>query len=179
MAVQGYGAWSCGLTEDDQFHRLHVSDRHSLSQALWALPLRDKSPRFTDQDYHLVRGCLEVFGKVVGGVRRAVSPVRYAWVAAGLADFFINFRLDCINSPFYVHDHAAGVLLVQEAGGTVTTLRRRPLDFRTPPWMGELFGLLVSNSPLENPSLHDEVLSRFRRVAWDVFPVEKRRELYK
>ena len=75
-------------------------------------------------------------------LKREVSPVRYAWVVAGLADFFVNFRLDCINSPFYVHDCAAGTLLVQEAGGRSTTLRNLPLGFDNPPHMGEIFGYL-------------------------------------
>lgn len=177
VAVQQRGAWHCGLTKGNEFRRLHVSNRRSLSEATWVRPLRDTSRRFTDQDYDLVVGCHRVFSERAASGCRAVSPVRFAWVAAGLAGFFVNFRLEGIASPFYVHDYAAGVLLVQEAGGTVTTLRRRPPDFTRPPHMGELFGMAVSNSPPDDLVLHDEVLQVFRSVAFKVFPHEKRRLL--
>jgi myo-inositol-1(or 4)-monophosphatase len=58
------------------------------------------------------------------GIRRAGSAaIDLAYVAAGRLDGFWEFGLN----PW---DMAAGILLVQEAGGQVSDMKGRPVDLR-------------------------------------------------
>ncbi|MFA5995252.1 MAG: inositol monophosphatase family protein [Patescibacteria group bacterium] len=67
------------------------------------------------------------------------AALECAWVAAGRADAYITMQID----PW---DVAAGVLLVQEAGGQVTTLKHEP-------WEVKQLDLLCSNG-----LLHEQIL---------------------
>lgn len=81
------------------------------------------------------------------------SLVKYALVARG--DVALYLRLVAGKFPDYqekVWDHAAGVLLVEEAGGRVTDLHGRPLDFTEAAWPGRQ-GIVASNG-----RVHDAVL---------------------
>jgi myo-inositol-1(or 4)-monophosphatase len=81
------------------------------------------------------------------GVRRTGSAaLDLAYVAAGRLDFFWEFGLKS-------WDQAAGVLLVGEAGGTVTDMCGRPIS------------ITASEHLLaDNAILHDEVLAMFREI---------------
>lgn len=80
------------------------------------------------------------------GVRRLGSAVLYlAWVAAGRFDGYWELRL----GPW---DAAAGMLLVQEAGGRVTDLAGRPLDLTRP-------SVVASNG-----RIHEAMLSVLRET---------------
>jgi len=66
------------------------------------------------------------------GVRRRPvqldSQCKYALVARGDADIYL--RLPRRSLPFEsIWDHASGVLCVEEAGGRISDLDGRPLDF--------------------------------------------------
>ena len=58
-----------------------------------------------------------------------------------------------------VWDHAAGVLMVEEAGGKATDLDGKPLDFSTGRKMLHNRGVLVSHGPW-----HDKLLDSLRRA---------------
>ena len=47
-----------------------------------------------------------------------------------------------------IWDHAGGVLIVQEAGGTVTDLQGQPLNFSCGRELRENRGVIVTNGPL-------------------------------
>ncbi len=80
------------------------------------------------------------------GVRRMGSAVLYlAYVAAGRIDGYWELRL----GPW---DAAAGSLMVEEAGGRVTSLTGGPLDLRAPQ-------IVASNG-----HIHDEMLNTLREV---------------
>lgn len=53
--------------------------------------------------------------------------VKYAAIARGDAEIFMKFATAGYKEK--VWDHAAGVLIVEEAGGVVTDAGGRPLDF--------------------------------------------------
>jgi myo-inositol-1(or 4)-monophosphatase len=77
------------------------------------------------------------------GVRRAgAAAIDLAYVACGRLDAFWEFSLN----PW---DMAAGVLLVQEAGGVCTDMKGAPLDLRGP------------NVLADNGALHAEILELF------------------
>jgi 3'(2'), 5'-bisphosphate nucleotidase len=85
---------------------------------------------------------------------RMDSQAKYAAVAAGQAVLYL--RLPSPKSPDYrekIWDHAAGVLVVEEAGGRVTDMNGRPLDFASAPRFPNNRGVVVSNG-----AIHDTVL---------------------
>lgn len=84
------------------------------------------------------------------------SQAKYGIVACGEASLYI--RLPNPASPDYrecIWDHAAGLIVVEEAGGTVTDARGAPLNFMTGRRMVENSGVVATNG---NP-LHNQVLS--------------------
>ncbi len=84
------------------------------------------------------------------------SQAKYGIVARGEASLYI--RLPNPASPDYrecIWDHAAGLIVVEEAGGTVTDARGAPLNFMTGRRMVENRGIVATNG---NP-LHNQVLS--------------------
>lgn len=58
---------------------------------------------------------------------RVYSMAKYAAIARGDAEIFMKFAKTGYKEKIW--DHAAGVLIVQEAGGVVTDAGGRPLDF--------------------------------------------------
>jgi 3'(2'), 5'-bisphosphate nucleotidase len=77
-------------------------------------------------------------------------------LAAGAAELLMRIPIE----PDYreaIWDHAAGALLVEEAGGRVTDLDGLPLDFTTGRHLLRNTGLIASNG-----LLHDTVLGVIR-----------------
>jgi 3'(2'), 5'-bisphosphate nucleotidase len=77
---------------------------------------------------------------------RMDSQAKYGAVARGEAVLYL--RLPSPRTPDYrenIWDHAAGALVVEEAGGTVTDLRGTPLDFANGTRMVDNRGVVVSN----------------------------------
>lgn len=96
---------------------------------------------------------------ILAKARRAVKPVpadgqvKYALLALGLADAYLR-----VPRPGYrekVWDHAAGALVAQAAGYTVSDLSGGPLDFGAPPNLSHGGGLLVAP-----PVLHARLIGR-------------------
>lgn len=58
---------------------------------------------------------------------RVYSMVKYAAIARGDAEIFMKFARAGYKEKIW--DHAAGVVIIQEAGGVVTDARGRPLNF--------------------------------------------------
>jgi len=58
-----------------------------------------------------------------------------------------------------IWDHAAGFILVEEAGGKVTDLNGNPLDFSQGKTLAKNKGIIATNG-----KLHDIVISAVQRV---------------
>ncbi|MFQ5747965.1 MAG: inositol monophosphatase family protein, partial [Planctomycetota bacterium] len=96
--------------------------------------------------------------KLGGGIVRMDSQVKYGAVARGDAEIYLRPR----SNPDYrenIWDHAAGVAVVEEAGGRVTDLDGRPLDFRQGSKLVRNRGVLATNG-----AVHETVLEHLRRV---------------
>ncbi len=90
---------------------------------------------------------------------RMDSQAKYGAVARGEAALYL--RLPSPKTPDYrenIWDHAAGVLLVEEAGGRVTDVRGKALDFAGGARMTGNRGVVVSNG-----AIHDGVLRELGR----------------
>lgn len=77
---------------------------------------------------------------------RLDSQAKYAVVARGQADLYLRLptRKDYREK---IWDHAGGVLVVQEAGGTVTDVSGKPLDFTLGRELTQNRGVIVTNGP--------------------------------
>lgn len=86
---------------------------------------------------------------------RMDSQAKYAAVAAGQAALYL--RLPSPKTPDYrekIWDHAAGTIVVEEAGGTVTDMTGKPLDFTKGAKLVDNQGVIVSNG-----EMHDKVIA--------------------
>ena len=77
---------------------------------------------------------------------RVDSQAKYALVANGAAELYLRLptRADYREK---IWDHAGGYLIVQEAGGTVTDVDGKPLDFSRGRELSENRGVVVSHGP--------------------------------
>ncbi|MBR8827974.1 MAG: 3'(2'),5'-bisphosphate nucleotidase [Gomphosphaeria aponina SAG 52.96 = DSM 107014] len=90
---------------------------------------------------------------------RVDSQAKYGIVAAGEAALYL--RLPSPKSPDYrenIWDHAAGAIVVEEAGGRVTDMYGKPLDFAGGAKMMDNQGVVVSNG-----AIHDQVLAALQQ----------------
>ena len=110
-AVSGHGAFLNG-------RRLHVSTTDTIGDALLATGF--PYDRWTNPDNNSHR--LTHMLRLCQGIRRAgAAALDLAYVSAGWLDGYWEDRL---NS----WDVAAGIILVQEAGGTLTDFKGRPVS---------------------------------------------------
>jgi 3'(2'), 5'-bisphosphate nucleotidase len=91
---------------------------------------------------------------------RMDSQAKYALVAHGMADIYT--RLPTPKRPGYIEniwDHAAGALVVIEAGGRVTDITGQPLNFSFGQKLERNRGIVATNG-----LLHDDVLAALKAV---------------
>lgn len=94
-----------------------------------------------------------------GGFVRYDSQVKYGVVAMGAAEIYLRPR----SKPDYrenAWDHAAGVIVCEEAGGRVTDLDGKALDFSQGPRLVDNRGVLGT----AGGAVHEAVLSALRAV---------------
>jgi 3'(2'), 5'-bisphosphate nucleotidase len=148
LAVKGWGAWATALENPGEFHRLRVSNRSGASQARL---LRSFESGHTNVDQ------IEEFSNQLGihaTPLRMDSQAKYAVLACGEGDLLV--RLLSPKQPDYrekIWDQAAGALVVQEAGGKITDLDGRDLDFTTGRLLINNRGVLASNGLLHEAAL--------------------------
>jgi 3'(2'), 5'-bisphosphate nucleotidase len=147
VAVRGQGAWIRPLAGGAE-RRLAVSNHSD--------PVRARLVTSVEQAHTntamLARICRRL------GVERAPTPLdsqaKYLIIAGGQADLLI--RLLPQRQPSYkekVWDVAAGMLVVEEAGGRVTDLDGRPQDLTAGRELTRNRGSLISNGWLHEPVL--------------------------
>jgi 3'(2'), 5'-bisphosphate nucleotidase len=121
FAIRNGGAWILPEGSSDPV-RLHASD----------LKISDKA-RFVESyesghsDHSWSQGVAAELGITEQPVRLD-SQAKYAILGAGAADLYLRLP----TRPGYVEkiwDHAAGVILVEEAGGKVTDIEGNPLEW--------------------------------------------------
>jgi 3'(2'), 5'-bisphosphate nucleotidase len=150
VAVRGLGAWWSPLA-DDALQRLSVS-------------------RVDDPGRARVLHSFEASHGDVGWLNRAISTLgtsalsipmdsqaKHVVIASGGADVLLRFPSDK-GGHDAIWDQAAGSLLIEEAGGRVTDLFGRMLDFSAGRRLLHNEGLATSNG-----LLHDAVLAAIQR----------------
>lgn len=147
LAVRGEGAWIAPLEQGDM-RPVHVSKR---ADPALARVLRSFEDAHTDP-VNLER-ILRLLG-VQQVPRRMDSQAKAIVLAGGGAE--LVFRLLPSKRPAYrekIWDAAAGSLIVEEAGGRVTDLRGRELDFSCGRELTNNVGVVSSNGRLHEKAL--------------------------
>ena len=155
LARRGGGAWAAPLDEPEAaWRRMQVSPCSDPAQARMMRSF---------EAGHTNAGQTEAIAAAMDMNTEPVpmdSQAKYAALAAGRAEMLL--RLLSPSRPDYrekIWDHAAGSLLLEEAGGRVTDLRGMPFDFTRGRSLTENRGLLATNG-----AVHDAALAAVDRV---------------
>jgi HAL2 family 3'(2'),5'-bisphosphate nucleotidase len=150
IAARGKGAWITSVENDrGGFEQIQVSDQRDPSQARI---LRSFESGHTNVSQ------IDEFAHTLGiqsqDPVRMDSQAKYALLGAGRGDIYL--RLLSPSRPDYrekIWDQAAGSLIVQEAGGQVTDLGGKALDFGLGRTLAANRGILASNGRLHPAAL--------------------------
>ncbi len=148
VAVRGEGTWSTPVHGGDGDVQLHVSGIAAPSHARF---LRSMESGHTNVSQ------LDVVAQEMGVAAQPVrldSQAKYAMLASGAGDLY--FRLINANKQDYkekIWDQAAGLLVAEEAGGKVTDLDGKTLDFTQGRTLAKNRGVLASNTLLHPAAL--------------------------
>ena len=153
-AVRGQGTWSRKLVEKKEWHQCNVSSRDDSKEARI---LRSVEKTHTNVDE---------IGQLAAQLGVTTPPVgmdsqaKYAVLAAGEGDVLL--RLISRSRSDYrerIWDQATGSIVVEEAGGRITDLDGRPLDFSQGRTLAKNRGIVATNG-----FLHDAVLDGLRAI---------------
>jgi 3'(2'), 5'-bisphosphate nucleotidase len=142
VAVRGQGAAMAGLG-DAEFKPIRVADGTDREKLRFV-----ESVEAAHGDHSLQQLIAQTVG-ITSPSLRMDSQAKYGAVGRGDASLYL--RLPSPKSPDYrekIWDHAAGSLIVEEAGGRVTDMVGRPLDFASDYRMQDNRGVVVSNGPI-------------------------------
>ncbi len=146
-AIRGQGTRARPLEEESPVHEIRVSDQDDAASA-----------RFCEsvESGHSAHGESAAIAERLGIITPPVrldSQAKYAVVARGEAEIYLRLptRADYREK---IWDHAAGALIVEEAGGVVTDVAGRPLDFTHGSELAVNRGVIVSNG-----RFHERVLN--------------------
>lgn len=144
VAVRGQGAVQFDTTGDSS-RKIRVSNVNSPPQALLT-----ESVESAHSDHQFNLELAEKLGILRPSIRMD-SQTKYAILATGEASIYV--RIPSPQTPDYrekIWDHAAGSILVEEAGGKVTDALGRKLDFRYGKRLGGNYGIVVTNGLLHS-----------------------------
>lgn len=152
-AVRGQGAQARPLSGsgDAGVKTIRVSDIQSAAAARFCESVESGH---SDQDQSAqIAAALKITEEPV----RVDSQAKYAIVAQGEAQIYLRLptRKDYREK---IWDHAAGLIVVEEAGGKVTDVRGNELDFGHGRTLDKNAGVIATNGPI-----HDEVLKAVAR----------------
>jgi 3'(2'), 5'-bisphosphate nucleotidase len=105
---------------------------------------------------HSVQGRIASALGITSPSYRIDSQCKYAAVARGDASIYLRLPRDASYRE-KVWDHAAGALIVEEAGGRVSDLEGNPLDFSKGRFLGHGNGIICTNG-----AVHEQVLTATR-----------------
>lgn len=150
FAVRGHGAFVTSI-EGDTFSPDDASPIHVSPASTWPEARLCESVESGHSSHSQSAQIAESLGIVKAPVRLD-SQAKYAVVARGEADVYLRLptRKDYREK---IWDHAGGVLVVQEAGGTVTDITGKPLDFTHGAELAMNRGVVVTNGPLHSQTI--------------------------
>jgi len=148
LATRGQGAWVTPLDDPGEFSPLHVSQRAKPSQARLLRSFESGHTNVSQIDEFV-----EVMGIHAKPVRMD-SQAKYAVLATGKGDLLL--RLLSTSNPNYrekIWDQAAGSIILEEAGGRITDILGKELDFTQGRILAKNRGICASNGLLHRAAL--------------------------
>jgi 3'(2'), 5'-bisphosphate nucleotidase len=145
VAARSQGSWTTALTSPGHYEQIHVSSRSDPSQARL---LRSYEDAHTDPAK--TEALVRQFGIQAEPVRMD-SQAKYAILAAGKADALVRFPTP--KQPDYrekIWDQAAGSIVLSEAGGCITDVTGKRLDFSAGRTLAHNTGILGTNGRLHD-----------------------------
>jgi 3'(2'), 5'-bisphosphate nucleotidase/inositol polyphosphate 1-phosphatase len=144
--ARGSGAWSADLWDETvKLERVNVDDLAPVSQAR---VMESFESRHSDHSFA---------SRVCGAAGIAAPPLRldsqakYGLLSRGDAAVFMRFPPASYREKIW--DHAAGALMVAEAGGVVSDASGKPLDFSLGRWLDGMVGGIVAAPPKVHASV--------------------------
>ncbi|KAG4301051.1 hypothetical protein PCANB_002600 [Pneumocystis canis] len=141
-AIQGKGAYQQALDmTQNTVSPIHINTFRELAQAYLC-----ESIVPTHSALDIQKEIATTLG-IINPSIRVDSQIKYALVASGKADIYLRLPSD----PNYCEktwDHAAGALIVQEAGGIVTDIHGKKLDFSKTKTLTENNGIVATSKHL-------------------------------
>ncbi len=147
-AVRGHGSRAIPLHDDSSNNpaTVHVTTTTDSRQARFCESLESR---------HSSHGHSAIVAEKLGITLppcRLDSQAKYAAVARGEADIYLRLPTHAEYRE-RIWDHASGALIVEEAGGRVTDVTGKPLEFTHGSALAENRGVVVTNG-----HLHDQVI---------------------
>ncbi len=152
VAVRGAGAWSMPLMSGGQASPLKVSAQADTTRIRFCESV--EAAHSSHGDAARIAEALAIAAEPA----RLDSQTKYAVVARGEAEAYLRLPRDGRYRE-KIWDHAGGVLVVTEAGGRVTDIRGRDLDFSLGYRLEENSGVIVTNG-----LVHDAVLEAIEKL---------------
>lgn len=157
FAQIGKGAFAVPLNEDSEPIAIHVGSNQPGDSLIMCESL-NHSPHGTSGQVAAALGIVEQ------NISKMDSQAKYAAVACGIADMYLRLPTSASYREA-VWDHAAGVLIITEAGGTVSDIDGQPLvwtDSRD--WDGNHRFAQGRGVVVTNGQVHVAVLNAIRDV---------------
>jgi 3'(2'), 5'-bisphosphate nucleotidase len=154
VSARGQGTWTTPLATQGDFKPLHVS---SCSDPAQARLLRSLESGHTNVD--LINQFQQAMG-IRANPLLMDSQAKYALLASSRGDLLL--RMLSPSKPHYkekIWDQAAGSLVLEEAGGRITDLDGKLLDFTSGRSLTHNRGILASNG-----TLHASALSALKQI---------------
>lgn len=152
VAVRGHGTRTAPLFSEGGEHDVNVSSITSSSDARFCESV--ESGHSSHDDAAAVAAVLGITAESI----RLDSQAKYAIVARGDAEIYMRLPTRA-NYVEKIWDHAAGMLVVEEAGGRVTDIEGRPLDFTHGGRLEANTGVIATNG-----KVHAAVLAALKSV---------------
>lgn len=147
-AARGQGAWAASLDSKNGFQQLAVSTRNDSSQARLLRSFESGHTNIGQIDYFA-----EALGVQADPVRMD-SQAKYAVLAAGQGEIYLRLlsasRLDYKEK---IWDQAAGSIVIEEAGGRVTDLDGKTLNFSKGRTLAANRGICATNGYMHEAAL--------------------------
>ena len=147
-AARGQGSWVTPIESQTSFTQVQVSNQ---TDPVGARLLRSFESGHTNVSQ------IDLFADAMGVEAEPVrmdSQAKYAVLAAGQGELYL--RLLSASRPDYrekIWDQAAGAIVITEAGGKVTDLDGKPLDFTRGRTLAQNRGVCASNTRLHSAAL--------------------------
>ncbi|EFA75759.1 3',5'-bisphosphate nucleotidase [Heterostelium album PN500] len=147
IAQKGAGSFIRHIERDDE-QPIHVSTQSDSSQAIF-------TESYVSRGFgHELNSKISKNLGVTRDPLRIDSQCKYAMVARGDSDIYL--RLTELAYKECIWDHAAGHIIVEEAGGQVFDFQGKPLDYSVGRKLDNNIGIVCSNSNLY-PALKESI----------------------